>query len=104
MHDTSHAHALAHFVRRLHELGPVQSTSQRLGPHWISSWQDVSPLHCTSQVVDVPQNTFFAQAWSPQTTRHGRFAGHVTSVGQDDVALQSITQTPSTHVPFVQPC
>jgi hypothetical protein len=39
-------------------------------------------------------------------TRHGRLAGHTTSVVlHAPLALQSITHTPcASHVPAVQPC
>jgi hypothetical protein len=62
VHDTSQAHAFAHFVRRLHELGPVQSTSQRFALHWISSWHDDVPMHCTWHDVDIPQFTLCPHA------------------------------------------
>jgi hypothetical protein len=35
--------------------------------------------------------------------RHGTFGGHEKSFAHEPVALQSITQTPATHVPFGQP-
>lgn len=51
----------------------------------------------------MPQITFFLHACSPQITRHGRFGGHMTSFEHAFSGAQSITHTPSTHVPFVQP-
>jgi hypothetical protein len=52
----------------------------------------------------IVQLIFFMHEPSPQITRHGRFAGHATSPWQDSSSEQSITHTPSIHVPFEQPC
>jgi hypothetical protein len=51
----------------------------------------------------IVQLIFFVHELSPQITRHGRFAGHATSLHEPE-AEQSITHTPAWHVPFVQPC
>jgi hypothetical protein len=37
-------------------------------------------------------------------TRHGRFAGQITSFGHAPVREQSITHTPAMHVPDEHPC
>jgi hypothetical protein len=105
VHDTSHEHALAHRVRRRHELAPLQVTSQGPLPHRISSPQLEAPVHWTSHDVAKPQRMWCVQAESPHVTRHGRFGGHSTS---DELqlprVLQSITQTPAaSHAPLVQP-
>jgi hypothetical protein len=104
-HDTSHEHESEHRARRRHEPAPLQVTSQGPLLHRISSPQLELPVHWTSHDVAVPQRMWCAHALSPQTTRHGRFAGHCTSErSQLPLALQSITQTPAaSHVPFVQP-
>ncbi len=92
-----------HLVRRAQELTPEHETVQRLVLHWMSSAHAFVPPHCTSHDVAIPQFTFFLHACSPQITRHGRFGGHITSVGHALSGAQSITHTPATHVPFVQP-
>lgn len=104
MHETSHAHDSAHRVRRLHEPDPVHLTLQSPAGHWISSPHAFVPLHWTSHELALLQNTWCMQEPSPQTTRHGRLTGQVTSIRQLFCALQSMTQTPFSHVPFVQPC
>lgn len=105
--ETSHAQVSAHFVRRLHELVPLHITSHSaFFAHWISSWQDMSPVHWMSHDDAIVQMILCVHEPSPQSTRHGRLAGHWTSVFVHfSLPLQSITQTPAaSHVPFEQPC
>jgi hypothetical protein len=95
-----------HFVRRLHELAPAHETlHEPCSGHWISSPHAPVPEHSTSQELDVLQRILCVHELSPQSTRHGRFAGHCTSVLVHlPAALQSMTQTPaSSHVPREQP-
>jgi hypothetical protein len=90
----------------LHELVPLHITSHSLFfAHWISSWQDMSPVHWMSHDEDIVQMILWVHEPFPHRTRHGRFAGHCTSVVvHEPCALQSITQTPSaSHVPLEQP-
>ena len=100
---TSHAHESLHFTRRLHEPVPAQVTVHGPRPHTTSSAQASSPLHWTSHVDASPHTTLRSHARSPQTTRHGTFGGHATSIGHASGALQSITHTPPTQLPFGQP-
>lgn len=103
VHSTSHEQASLHFTRRLHEFAPLHVTSHGVLPHWISSAQASVPVHWTSHEDASPQITLRSHERSPQTTRHGMFGGHATSIGHVSVALQSITQTPPMQVPFGQP-
>lgn len=103
MQSTSHEHASLHLTRRLHAFAPVHVTSHGCLPHWISSAQESMPVHWTSHEEASPQITLWSHERSPHTTRHGMLGGHATSIGHVSVALQSITQTPATQVPFGQP-
>ena len=105
MHETSHEQASLHLTRLSQESDPEHVTEQgRLALQWISSEHEFVPEHTTSQLVAASQSTFFSHARSPHTTLHGRFAIQRMSLPRHESgALQSITQTPSTHVPFVQP-
>jgi hypothetical protein len=99
----SHEQASLHFTRFLHENAPAHVMSHGALPHRISSAQALRPLQWTSQLDASPHCTFFAHAWSPHTTRHGTLGGHMKSFAHEPVAVQSMTQTPPTHVPFGQP-
>ena len=105
MQDTSHAQDSLHLTRLSQESKPEQVTLHgRSAAQRISSEHESAPLHTTSQLVAVSQSTFFSHARSPHTTLHGRFAMQRMSAPRHaSGALQSITQTPSTHVPFAQP-
>ena len=105
MHETSHEQASLHLTRLSQESGPEQVTEQgRSALHRISSEHELVPEHTTSQLVAPSQSTFFSHARSPHTTLHGRFAMQRMSLPRHESgALQSITHTPSTHVPFEQP-
>jgi hypothetical protein len=105
VHDTSHAHDVAHRARRRHELGPLQVTSQAPSPQRISSPQLEMPVQRTSHDAAVPHVMRWVHALSPHSTRHGTLAGQTTSAAaQLPLALQSITHTPAgSQVPLVQP-
>lgn len=103
LHVTSHEQLPAHFIL-LHEPSPLHTTSQSPVGQMTSSRHANSPVQRTSHDDAFSQRIFFVQELSPQITRHGRFAGHVMSIAHSPAPEQSITHTPSTHVPFEQPC